>query len=42
MAELTIKKIDELLENKNIDPILKASLENKKKILSNNETVKKG
>ena len=39
--EMTVDKIDELLENKNIDPTLRASLEKKKELLANNQTVRK-
>lgn len=41
MKKLTIKQIDDLLKQKNIDPELKESLKQKKKILSNNETIRK-
>lgn len=41
MKKLSLKKIEELLKNKDIDPALKAELLKKKNILSNDKTVNK-
>lgn len=38
---MTVEKIDKLLENKSIDPTLRESLEKKKELLANNQTVRK-
>lgn len=40
-TKLTLKEINEQLEKKNIDSTLRKSLEDKKKILSEDKTVKK-
>lgn len=37
----TIKDIDKQLDRKDIDPVLRKSLENKKSILTNKQIVKK-
>lgn len=39
--KLTVEKINKLLENKDIDPILRENLEAKKKILANQQIVRK-
>ena len=41
MKKLSLKKIDELLEKKDIDPTLKADLKKKREILDKDKTVKK-
>ncbi|WP_262889702.1 hypothetical protein [Chryseobacterium bernardetii] len=41
MEKSVITKIDKALKDKDIDPVLKADLNKKKDILSNNKTVKK-
>lgn len=41
MKKLSLKQIDDLLKQKDIDPTLKESLEEKKKILTNNQTIQK-
>ena len=41
MKKLTVKQIDELLQNKEIDETLKESLKKKKEILSKDKTVTK-
>jgi hypothetical protein len=41
MKKLSLKQIDDLLKHKDIDPTLKESLEEKKKILTNNQTIQK-
>ena len=41
LKEMTVEKIDKLLENKNIDPTLRANLEKKKELLANNQNVLK-
>lgn len=41
MKKLSLKQIDDLLKQKEIDPTLKESLEEKKKILTNNQTIQK-
>ena len=41
MKKLSLKQIEELLKQKDIDPTLKESLEEKKKILTNNQTIQK-
>lgn len=40
-TKLSLNEINKQLEKKNIDPTLKASLEQKKNILSKDKTVKK-
>lgn len=39
--KLTVEKIDKMLQNKDIDPTLRESLEAKKKILATQQTVRK-
>lgn len=39
--KLTVEKIDKMLQNKDIDPTLRESLEVKKKILATQQTVRK-
>lgn len=41
MKKLTIKQIDDLLKQKDMDPALKESLKKKKEILQTDQTVKK-
>jgi hypothetical protein len=41
MKKLSLKQIDDLLKHKDIDPTLKESLEEKKKILTNSQIVQK-
>ena len=41
MKKLSLKQIEELLKQKDIDPTLKESLKEKKKILTNNQTILK-
>lgn len=41
MKKLTIKQIDELLKNKDIDDTLKESLKKKKEILSQDKPIQK-
>lgn len=40
-TKLTLNEINKQLEKKNIDPCLRKSLEDKKKILSSSKTVNK-
>lgn len=39
--KLTVEKIEKLLQNKDLDPTLRESLEAKKKILATQQTVRK-
>ena len=39
--KLTLKQIDDLLKQKDIDPAFKESLKKKKEILSNDKTIRK-
>ena len=41
MKKLSLKQIEELLKQKDIDPTLKESLKEKKKILTNSQIVQK-
>ena len=41
MDEKKIKLIDQHLKGKNLDPVLRADLENKKEILLKNKKIKK-
>ncbi len=41
MKKLTLKQIDDLLKQKDIDPAFKESLKKKKEILSNDKTIRK-
>lgn len=41
MKKLTLKQIDDLLKQKDIDPALKESLKKKKEILSKDKTIQK-
>lgn len=41
MKKLSIKQIDDLLKQKDLDPTLKESLKKKKQILQTDQTVKK-
>lgn len=41
MKKLTLKQIDDLLKQKDIDPAFKESLKKKKEILSNDKIIRK-